>query len=241
MSLRWHQYPDAHAAAEACARHTVALLTEMLSGQECATIALSGGATPVPYFDALAAARFRWDRVHVFFVDERAVPPDHPESNFRLANEHLLKKVRLMNRQIHRIPCEIEPHDAAVAYAEDIREFFNLKSGETPHFDIIHRGMGSDAHTASLFPGDPHIEDREGIAAAVYVGSKQQWRVTLLPAVLMAAKHSIFLVTGDEKAEAVRAVIDEPYDPMKYPAQMSTHHGRGVTCFLDSASARLLE
>ena len=241
MSLRWHQYPDARAAAEACARHTLGLLTEMLLGQECATIAVSGGVTPALYFDALAAAHFRWDRVHVFFVDERAVPPDHPDSNFRLANEHLLKKVRMMNRQVHRIPCEMEPHEAADAYVEDIREFFNLKPGMTPHFDIIHRGMGPDAHTASLFPGDPHIEDREGIAAAVYVESKQQWRVTLLPAVLMAAKHSIFLVTGEDKATAVQAVMDEPYDPMKYPAQMSTHHGRGVTWFLDAASARLLE
>lgn len=204
-------------------------------------MAVSGGVTPAPYFDALAAARFRWDRVHLFFVDERAVPPDHPDSNFRLADEHLIKKTRMISRQVHRIAGETEPHEAAEAYMQDIREFFNLRPGQTPHFDIIHRGMGPDAHTASLFPGDPHIEDREGIAAAVYVEKKQQWRITLLPAVLMAAKHSIFLVTGEDKAQAVRAVIEEPYDPMKYPAQMSTHHGRGVTWFLDAAAASLLE
>ena len=135
----------------------------------------------------------------------------------------------------------MEPHEAADAYAQDIREFFSLKPGEIPHFDIIHRGMGPDAHTASLFPGDPHIEDRDGIAAAVYVEKKQQWRVTLLPGPLMAAKHTIFLVTGEDKAPAVKSVIDEPYDPMKYPAQMSTHHGRGVSWFLDTPAARLIE
>jgi len=204
-------------------------------------MAVSGGKTPELYFDALAAAKFKWDRVHLFFVDERAVPPDHPDSNFRLAEEHLIKKTRMISRQVHRIHGEMEPHEAAQAYIEDIREFFDLKPGQTPHFDIIHRGMGSDAHTASLFPGDPHIEDRDGVAAAVYVEKKQMWRITLLPAPLMAAKHTIFLVTGADKAEAVRSVIDEPYDPMKYPAQMSTHHGRGVTFFFDAAAASHLE
>jgi 6-phosphogluconolactonase len=101
--------------------------------------------------------------------------------------------------------------------------------------------MGPDAHTASLFPGDPHIEDREGIAAAVYVEKKQMWRVTLLPAVLLAAKHNIFLVSGDDKAEALRAVMDEPYEAMKYPSQLVTHHGRSVAWFLDNAAGRLLE
>jgi 6-phosphogluconolactonase len=241
MSVRWHQYPDPRAAAEACARHTLALLSEMLSGQECATMAVSGGTTPALYFDALAASRFKWDRIHLFFVDERAVPPDHADSNFRLAEEHLIKKARMISRQVHRIHGEMEPHEAADAYVEDIREFFNLKPGQAPHFDIVHQGMGPDAHTASLFPGDPHIEDREGIATTVYVEKKQQWRITLLPGALLAAKHNIFLVTGEDKASAVRSVMDEPYDPLKYPAQMVCHHGRGVTWFFDAAAASLLE
>src|SRR5215471_2796668 len=175
MSVRWHKYADPREAAEACARHTIGLLTEMLAGQDQATLALSGGTTPVPYFDALAASRFKWDRVHIFLVDERAVPPDHPDSNYRMIDEHLIKKVRMLPRHVHRIHGEMEPHEATVAYIEDIRQFFGLKQGGIPHFDIIHQGMGPDAHTASLFPGDPHIEDREGIAAAVYVEKKQMW------------------------------------------------------------------
>ncbi len=241
MSVRWNKYPDPRTAAEACARHTLGLLTEMLSGQECATMAVSGGITPGLYFDALAGARFTWDRVHLFFVDERAVPPDHADSNFRLADAHLVKKARMMSRQVHRIHGELEPHEATEAYVKDIRDFFNLKAGELPHFDIVHLGLGPDAHTASLFPDDPHIEDHDGIAAAVYVEKKLQWRVTLLPGVLMAAKHTLFLVAGEDKASAVKAVIDEPYDPLKYPAQMSTHHGRGVMWFLDAAAASLLD
>jgi 6-phosphogluconolactonase len=213
----------------------------MLSGQDCATMAISGGATPALYFDALAAAHFKWSRVQLFFVDERAVPPDHPDSNFRLAEEHLIKKTRMTARQVHRIHGEMEPHEAAAAYIENIREFFSLKPGEIPHFDIVHQGMGPDGHTASLFPGDPHVEDREGIAAAVYVEAKQMWRVTLLPAVLLAAKHNIYLVAGDDKAPAVQAVMEGPYDAMKYPAQLISHHGRAVTWFLDAAAASKLD
>ena len=112
----------------------------------------SGGPISTP----LAAAKFKWDRVHLFFVDERAVPPDHADSNFRMVDEHLIKKTRMISRQVHRIHGEMEPHEATQAYIDDIRDFFDLKAGEIPHFDIIHRGMGEDAHTASLFPGDPH-------------------------------------------------------------------------------------
>jgi 6-phosphogluconolactonase len=110
-----------------------------------------------------------------------------------------------------------------------------------PHFDMIHRGMGADAHMASLFPGEPLIDDREGIAAAVFVRHLNAWRVTLLPGVLLAAKHNVFLVTGADKAEAVRAVFHEEYDPKKYPAQMASHHGRGVSWFLDEAAAKLMD
>ena len=241
MSVRWHKYPDPRGAAEACARHTLGLLNEMVSGQDKITLAVSGGTTPALYFDALAAGRFKWDRVHLFFVDERAVPPDHADSNYRLALEHLVAKVRLLPRQVHRIHGEMEPHEAASAYVEEIRTFFGLKPGQVPHFDIIHQGMGPDAHTASLFPGDPHIEDREGIAAAVYVEKKQMWRVTLLPSVLLEAKHNIFLVTGEDKAESVRAVMDEPYDALKYPAQLSIHHGRSVAWFMDAAAASRID
>jgi len=241
MSIRRFNAADAAGAAEACARHVVSVLDETLSGQEFANIAVSGGTSPRMLFDCLATMTFPWDRVHVFFVDERCVPPTDPASNYKLAEEHLIQRAHVPHRHVHRIAGEVPPKVAAARYAEDIREHFGLEIGEMPHFDLIHRGMGPDAHTASLFPGEPLIEDREGIAAAVYVEKLKMWRVTLLPGVLLAAKHTVFLVAGEDKAEAVRAVFHEEYDPMKYPAQMASHHGRGVSWFLDEAAAKLMD
>jgi 6-phosphogluconolactonase len=241
MSVRWYTSPDAAAAAEACAHHVIAVLEEALAGQEFATFAISGGSTPRLLFERLARSKFRWDHVHLFWVDERCVPPTDPASNFRLANETLIHPAHIPQRHVHRIAGEIAPRVAAARYAAEIREFFGLAEGELPHFDLIHRGMGPDAHTASLFPGSPLIDDREGIADAVFVAKFNQWRVTLLPGTLLAAKHTVFLVAGDDKAEAVRAVFKEAYEPSRYPAQIASHHGRGVTWFLDAKAAALME
>jgi len=241
MSARWFSYPDARSAAEACAHNILARLEDALSGRSYATLALSGGLTPRPLFEFLARADFPWRQVHLFWVDERAVPPTHPASNYRVAAECFILPARIPSRNVHRICGELMPDIAARRYVEEIRAFFGLEPGELPHFDVIHRGVGPDGHTASLFPGDPLLEDREGIAAAVYVEKLAQWRITLLPGVLLAAAHTVFLVTGDEKAEIVRAVFREPYDPTRFPAQMVSHHGRSVCWFLDQAAARLLE
>jgi len=241
MSVRWHTYPDAAAAADACAHHILSLLEEVLSGRELATLALSGGSTPKRMFDTMAGAKFKWDRVHIFWVDERGVPPTDPASNYKLTHEHLLQAAHVPLRQVHRIMGEILPWNAAKRYEEEIREFFGLATGEMPHFDVVHRGMGPDAHTASLFPGDPLINDREKIVGATYTDKFAQWRITLLPGALLEAKHTVFLVAGADKKDAVRAVFHEEYDPMKYPAQIASHHGRGVTWFLDQAAAELMD
>lgn len=241
MSVRRFTSSDAAAAAEACAHHVISVLDETLAGQEFATFAVSGGSTPRLLFQKLAATRFPWDRVHLFFVDERCVPPTDPASNYKLAEDYLIQPAHIPHRHVHRITGEISPKTAAARYAEDVRSYFGLEEGEMPHFDLVHRGMGADAHTASLFPGDPLIEDRDGIAAAVFVEKLNMWRVTLLPGVLLAAKHTVFLVAGADKADAVRAVFHEEYDPKKYPAQMASHHGRGVSWFLDEAAAKLMD
>lgn len=241
MSVSYHTCQNAPAAAEACAGHIVTVLEAALACQELATLAVSGGTSPAWMFDRLAASNLPWQRTHLFFVDERVVPPSDPASNFKLANDRLILPAHVPQSSVHRIAGELAPHAAAQHYAEQIRRFFGLNQGDLPRFDVVHRGMGPDAHSASLFPGDPLIEDRQGIAAATFAAQFRQWRVTLLPGVLVAAKHTVFLVTGDDKKEALRSVIKGEYDPMMYPAQIGTRPGRDVVWFLDQAAAALIE
>jgi 6-phosphogluconolactonase len=237
MSVQWSTQPDPRAAAAACAEHISALLEEALASQEHATLAVSGGSTPKLLFQSMVASGFPWDRVHLFFVDERCVPPTDPESNYRLANENLIAPAHIPADQVHRIHGEITPATAAEQYSDDIRNFFGLEAGELPHFDVVHCGMGPEAHAASLFPGEPLIEDREQIAAALYVQVKAMWRVTLLPGPLLAAKNTVFLVTGADKAQAVGNVFHHQFDPHQYPAQLISRQGKRVTWFLDQAAA----
>jgi 6-phosphogluconolactonase len=241
MSAHRVTSPDAVGAAEACAQYLIGLLDIALAGQEQATLAVSGGSTPKLLFQKLAASPFRWDRVHLFWVDERCVPPSDSASNYKLANDYLIQAAHIPARNVHRIAGELEPKAAAARYAAEIRAFFGLGESELPHFDIVQRGMGPDAHTASLFPGDPLIADRQGIAAATFAKKFNQWRVTLLPGALLAANNTVFLVAGEDKAEAVRAVFNQPYDPMTYPAQLASQGGQAVAWFLDAKAAALLE
>jgi 6-phosphogluconolactonase len=241
VSIHRHIYPDPMEAATACANHIAGLLEEALRGEGEATLALSGGSTPKLMLPQLVEAKIAWDRVHIFQVDERAVPPTDSESNYKMLHEAFFVPAHVPTRNVHRIHAELRPDAAAQRYTDEIREYFQLLPGEIPHFDVMQRGMGPDAHTASLFPGEPLIEDREGIAAAVYVDKLSQWRITMLPAVLLAAHHTSMLVSGKDKADAVRDVLCDTYDPQKYPAQIVTHHGRRVVWFLDEAAAALME
>jgi len=241
MSIHTFVHNDAKTASEACAAKVVQLLGQAVAGTGRATFAVSGGTTPKLLFGELARTPFDWSKVHLFWVDERCVPPTDPQSNYKLAKENLIDPAGFPAANIHRIPAELDPEVAARACAADIREFFGLKPGELPRFDVLHRGMGPDAHTASLFPGEPLINDLENVAAAVYVEKFHQWRVTLLPGVLMAARSTVMLVAGEDKAEPLRAVLHEPYDPLSYPAQIATYEGRNqVMWFLDDAAARLI-
>ena len=229
---------DTAGAAEACAERTLALLEEALGGRDFATLAVSGGHTPQLLFQKMAARRFEWSRLHVFWVDERCVPPEDPASNYKLAKDNLIALAHIPERNVHRIVGEIAPKEAATRYINEIRQFFGLGSGEKPVFDVAQCGMGPDGHTASLFPGDPLIHDREGIAAAVFAPQFHQWRVTLLPGTLLATRHILYLVDGADKAETLRAVLNEPMQPDKYPAQVI---GENAEWFVDGEAGGLLK
>lgn len=236
MSAQHFTSPDAAAASSACAQHILRLVEKTLTMRNCVSLAVSGGSTPKLMFNQMASMPFPWDRTHLFFVDERCVPPTDDASNFKLADEHLIGPARIPADHVHRVQGELVPGVAAAKYAADIRAFFAVPEGDVPRFDIIHRGMGPDAHTASLFPGDPLIADRHGIAAATFAAKFNQWRVTLLPGVLEAARHTVFLVAGADKVEPLRAVFHEKYDPAKYPAQIA-NNGDDVAWFLDEQAA----
>jgi 6-phosphogluconolactonase len=237
--MHWHTYSSPEKAAEACCRHILPRLEEALSGQGHATMAVSGGSTPRLLFEHFTHSGFNWQRVHLFWVDERVVPPSDPDSNFGNAEDCFILPAHFPHRNVHRIHGELMPDLAARNYVHDIEEFFDLSHGQLPRFDIVHLGMGPDAHTASLFPGESLIDNFERIAAPVYVEKLAKWRVTLLPGTIVAAKHIIFLVAGEDKAEAVRNVMEARYEPQKYPAQLISHHSRHVTWFVDRAAAAL--
>jgi 6-phosphogluconolactonase len=230
------QFSDADAAATACAQQILDWLREALKSQGLASLAISGGSSPRRMFEGFARTRFEWERVHLFWVDERAVPPSDAQSNFKFAQDAWLRPGNFPAPNIHRVPAELDPANAAALYAEDIQRFFDLAAGEMPRFDVVHRGMGPDAHTASLFPGEPLIEDRSGIAAAVWVDKFKQWRITLLPGVLMAARHTALLVAGSDKTAALRSVLSQSFDPLHYPAQIAS--GEGTVWFVDAAAAQ---
>ena len=241
MSFERELLPDALSAAESCARHVASQLKRALAARSQATLAVSGGNTPKLMFHGLALLPLDWSRVHLFWVDERCVPPDDAASNYKLAKENLIDMAHIPEANVHRVVGEIDPKQAAQNYVDEIRRYFNLSGEEMPRFDVVQCGMGPDGHTASLFPGDPLVGDHTDIAAAVYAAQFQQWRVTLLPGSLLAARQLVYLVTGEDKAETVHAVFQQPINPSRYPAQLSFEHPEGPIWFLDQPAAKLLE
>jgi len=174
------------------------------------TSALSGGRTPEAFFRTLATDEFRkrinWARTHIFWADERCVPPSDAESNFRLAFELFIKDTPMQEANIHRIKGELE-EKAADEYETEIKRFFGLKDGEFPEFDLAVLGLGIDGHTASLFPGTKALGEKGRIAAHVFPEGKRAARVTLTAGAINGSKNIVFLVSGGEKAGILKEVL----------------------------------
>jgi 6-phosphogluconolactonase len=228
------RYPDAQAAADACADAILKALDEARRARGAATLAVSGGSTPRLMFQTMAKSGFDWSHIDLFQVDERCVPPDHELSNYRMTREALLDHIHLAHGQIHRVEGELTPDEAAVRYADNIRDALKLQAHELPVFDVIQRGMGPDTHTASLFPGEPLIENVTGIAAAVWVEKMKQHRVTLLRGVLERGSRTVMLVSGADKAAALKEVLTGPRDFVKHPCQIGAEQAEW---FVDNAAA----
>jgi 6-phosphogluconolactonase len=233
------KWPDLRISAtpEAAAKECAAYIADVLKARGQAKLAISGGKTPTAMFEELAKADLYWPGIHIFWVDERCVPPTDEQSNFKQANASLLLPARVPQSNIHRIPGELDASEAAQRYIHEITSVFSLAAGELPVFDVLHRGMGPDCHTASLFPGEPLINDRTGIAAHVWVEKMKMHRVTLLPGVLLAAKHTVMQAVGPDKADPLNQVLYGPDDPLKYPCQIATRGSSNAVWFIDTEAA----
>ena len=227
----------AHTAAE----HIVSLAKESITDRGRFKIALAGGGTPVDTYQALASPEFSprvdWERVHVFWGDERPVPPHHEDSNYRMTRQNLLKDVPIPKENIHRMQGELEPHKAAENYQQTLRELFDQ---QPPRLDLILLGMGRDGHTASLFPGTALLYEKERWIAAHYIQKLKSWRITFTPPLINAAANVIFLVTGEGKADILKRVLSGPYQPETYPAQLIQPENGTLLWLLDAEAAKLL-
>jgi 6-phosphogluconolactonase len=238
--------PDAEALAQRAARYFVEKAEEAVALHGRARIAISGGSTPKAAFRLLAdpgqpwRARMPWDKLELFWVDERCVPPDHPESNYRMTCEALLNHVPLSPKQIHRMEGELAPEVAAARYESELRNSFRLEGAETPRFDLIALGMGDDGHTASLFPHTEAIHDLSHLVAANFVPQKNMWRITLTWPVINQASTVFFLIGGADKAQILHEVLTGPRDPERLPSQLIWPASGILTLILDKAAAALL-
>ncbi len=232
--------PDARTASIAAADAVIAALQAAVGRNGRATIALSGGDTPrmmYAHFAQALPASLPWDRIHLFWGDERCVPPEHPRSNFGMARDAFIAHVPVPPSNVHRMRGELPPDRAAAAYREELRALFGQG---LPRFDVVHLGLGDDGHTASLFPFDPVLDERERTVCATRQPGTGEARITLTLPVINAAARVDFLVLGADKAAIVRTVLHGEREPARVPAQGVAPAGGTVVWTLDSASAEQL-
>jgi len=206
-------------------------------------LCLTGGTTPARYYELLAT-RFQlsvdWKEVQFYFGDERCVGPGDPGSNYAMAMRTILDKLNLKESQIHRIRGEAAPEDAAREYEEELRRNFNLGPGQFPRFDLMLLGLGSNCHILSLFPGIPALHERHRIAVPVEVEDAHPRRVSLTAPVANRSARVMFVVSGTDKAHAVKRVLEEDDDPDRVPAHLIAPDDGVVTFLLDEAAASQL-
>jgi 6-phosphogluconolactonase len=244
---------DPERLASTAAERVTSLIETSLASRGEAVVGLTGGETPLRLYELLAdphypwRTRIHWRRLHLFWSDERHVPPDHPDSNFGLAERALLRHVQVPADQIHRIRAEM-PEAAAAAreYEERLRGAFAAAGRADQHADVLLLGMGEDAHIASIFPDSSLLPKNNGgtadtsRVAAVWVERLGVWRITMTPAALLDSHAIAVVVSGESKADAVRAAVDLPVDVQRYPAQLLRAAADRVEWLIDAAAARRL-
>lgn len=231
----------------AVADEIVASINDAISDRGKCSLVLAGGKTPSVIYRTIArpprVGEIDWGNVSLYFGDERWVPREDTQSNYKMVHETLLSFLSAPEPCVCAVDTKLaSPHDGAAAYGCAIRENFNLAAGQVPVFDLVLLGIGEDGHTASIFPGskmfDAAIDDSSIVTAAVQSPSDGSWRVSLSPAVLIAAKKIIYIVRGEGKSQALKHVLEGETNIRNYPAQIYRQAKGHVTFFLDSAAAQ---
>jgi 6-phosphogluconolactonase len=236
-------YSDVDTLSQEAARYVVRVASESITTHGRFTLALAGGSTPKKLYGLLASEPYRdqidWALTEIFWSDERSVPPDNEESNYHLAQEAILSKVPISAAQIHRMPADAKDREqASLTYIQEIQRVFGTNG--IPSFDLIQLGMGPEGHTASLFPHQASLHEQSRLIMPVTVPKPPPPRLTFTPPLLNAATHVLFLVAGQDKADALQAVLEGEYNPDEYPAQIIRPTQGEVTWMLDSAAASKL-
>jgi 6-phosphogluconolactonase len=237
---------DADGIAQTAAAEFLEAAQQAVREKDSFCVALSGGSTPKALYGLLInnpvlQAMVPWGKIQFFFGDERHVPPDDAESNFRMATEAMFAKAPIDPKQVHRIKGEKRnAAHSAEEYEEDLQASFRLAEGQLPRFDLVLLGMGPEGHTASLFPGTKALKEERRLVVSNWVGKLYTDRITLSPPVLNNAARVIFMVHGAEKAPALKAVLEGPYEPDQLPAQIIKPKEGKVLWFVDPSAAGML-
>jgi 6-phosphogluconolactonase len=237
---------DGAAIARRAAEEFVQAAAEAVQQKGSFTVALAGGSTPKALYSLLATdaalrSQVPWDKIHLFFGDERHVGPDQPDSNFRMATEAMISKAPLKPEQVTRIKGEYpETEQAAREYEQAVRAYFKLKDGEYPRFDLVLAGMGNEGHTLSLFPGTKALHADGRIAVGNWIGKLCTERITLTASAASNAARIIFMVTGADKAPALKAVLEGPFEPEQLPAQLLQPKNGKLLWLVDTAAGSML-
>jgi 6-phosphogluconolactonase len=232
---------DPESLSEAAARLFVKRSRHAVQVQNQFSVALVGGHTPERTYQILSQPHFHdqvpWTKVHVFWSDERCVPPDDPRSNAHMAHQALLDRVPIPPDQIHPIRCNQNPQQAAEEYESLLRDFF---AGRSPCFDLILLGLGENGHTASIFPGTLAVEEQKRWVTAVFVAEQAMWRITMTPLLINQAAMVAFLVAGTAKARVLQRVLGGPFESYDLPAQLIQPVSGGLDWIVDEAAYREL-
>ena len=246
VRVAYQVWPSAAEMAMASARMFAARVEHAVATRGIARVALSGGSTPQLTFKLLAdpagpfAATVPWDKVQLFWVDERCVGPDDPESNYGVCRALLLSKVAIPAANVFRMEGELDPEVAASRYESTLRNVMKLEGAESPAFDLLTLGMGLDGHTASLFPHTAAIDEMGRLVVANHVEKKEAWRITLTWPVINQAAEVVFEVEGPSKTDILAEVLTGPRDPERLPAQLIRPSNGKLLFLLDEAAAAKL-